>query len=254
MIVLHASRMSSTRKCAESYAHFNRGIQQNLFQKLLSFVAIKPGFKCLDIGCGTGNNTVHLADKVGTHGFVTGIDPDEDRINVAKEEYKRENVDYVVGKSTCLPPCNGGYDLVVSNCVMHWITYEEKIKTYTEVSKLLKDGGVFAICEVAHVPDGLDHRCILYDIHEFQGLVFHFLDIEENRKIFEDLEFEIVTMQNEIRTDVFESLGLFLDWATATVNQDVHKLYEQNKELITMDKDGSVISKNGLNYIIVRKL
>ena len=139
--------MSSKMKLAESYAHTSRSIQHKWFRRLLSLLDIRSGSKCLDIGCGPGYNTVQLTDKVGSQGSVTGIDPDEDRINIAKKYHNHENVNYIVGKSTCLPPSNEGYDFIVSNAVMHRIKYDEKIATYENVLRLLKVGGVFASCE-----------------------------------------------------------------------------------------------------------
>ena len=46
---------------------------------------IKPGYKVLDMGCGTGELTRFLAELVGEDGEVVGVDPDEERIRVAKE-------------------------------------------------------------------------------------------------------------------------------------------------------------------------
>ena len=99
---------STTLKLATSYALLNRTIQHRWFKNLLSRVYITPGFQCLDIGCGTGINTAHLAHRVGPGGSVTGVDPDSYRIQVAREEQACDNVNYVVAKSTCLPPREGG--------------------------------------------------------------------------------------------------------------------------------------------------
>ena len=46
---------------------------------------IKPGYKVLDMGCGTGELTRFLAELVGEDGEVVEVDPDEERIRVTKE-------------------------------------------------------------------------------------------------------------------------------------------------------------------------
>lgn len=43
--------------------------------RLASFWDIKPRAKVLEVGCGQGDCTVVLADKVGEHGHVDAVDP-----------------------------------------------------------------------------------------------------------------------------------------------------------------------------------
>ena len=250
--------MGSTQKLAVSYALLNKAIQHSYFKRLMSFLDIKPGSKCLDIGCGAGNNTAYLADKIGKKGFVTGIDPDEHRINIAKKEYQRENVDYIIGKSTSLPEQSGGYDLVISNCVMHWIEHNEKIQTYERVQKLLKESGVLAICEVASVPQSMGAFFPALSPEQRNAFNGHFLTIDENRAIFNALGFQIVKMEPFEPITKFQSLDDFLSWSTATTNDenvDYHKLYEDNKGIIDIpiNCDGTVDVNHNLNYIIANK-
>lgn len=250
--------MNSTRKLAEAYAHLNTQIQHKWFLRLLSLIDVQPGSKCIDIGCGTGINTAHLADKVSNGGFVTGIDPDENRINIARQQHHRENVRYLVDRSTCIPTLKGGYDLIVSNTAMHWVNYEEKAITYQKVFDGLKDGGVFASCEVAANPHNFATFLPVLSPELRERFNWYFLTIGENEKIFKDLGFEILTMENVLPTHVSESLDQFLSWSTATLNDeriDFHKIYEENKEKldVTIRNDGTVLSEFNVNYIVVKK-
>ena len=250
--------MGTARKLAESYAQANRLVQHNWFKRLTSFLDISSGSKCLDIGCGTGINTAYLADKVGKDGFVTGIDPDENRINIAKKEYQRENVNYVVGKSIDLPPYNGGYDLVISNAVMHWVKYEEKVKTYQRVHGLLKKDGVLAICEGASMIHNFAIFLHFLSPDQKAALPFHFLTIAENEKVFADIGFHAVRMEHFVSVDTCKSLDEFFNWSNATLNDrgiDFYKIYRENRDKIdiTVGSDGTVDVSANLNFMILEK-
>lgn len=60
---------------------------------LLDRVGIREGMTCLDVGCGGGDVTVLLADRVGPGGRVVGIDVDGPKIEVAREEARAEGRD-----------------------------------------------------------------------------------------------------------------------------------------------------------------
>lgn len=47
---------------------------------------VTPGAVCLDVGCGGGDVALELARRVGVHGRVVGVDMDEDKIRIAREE------------------------------------------------------------------------------------------------------------------------------------------------------------------------
>ena len=70
----------------------------------------------LDIGCGKGENAYDIAHKAKK---VFGIDIVENNIKIAKEKYKKENLDFLVGDAT---RCNFGekFDkIVLSNVLEH---------------------------------------------------------------------------------------------------------------------------------------
>ena len=50
---------------------------------------------------------------MGAEGKVVAVDPDEERLKLAKENYARDNIDYVNGDDETFP--DGPYDLVFAN-------------------------------------------------------------------------------------------------------------------------------------------
>ena len=58
----------------------------------------------LDLGCGTGELSAKLAELVGPEGMVIGVDPDKERIQLAKESYSQiENLSFVEGSAVNFP-------------------------------------------------------------------------------------------------------------------------------------------------------
>ena len=98
------------------------------------------GIKVLYLGCGTGYFSKILSDLVGPEGTVVGIDPDEERLKVAREKHIASNLKYLSGIAENIPGTD--YDLVFSNHVIHWC--KDKDLVFKQVHKSLKKGGKFA--------------------------------------------------------------------------------------------------------------
>jgi predicted methyltransferase len=45
--------------------------------ELLGLAGLRPGMRCVDLGCGGGEGTFELAELAGPGGFVVGVDMDE---------------------------------------------------------------------------------------------------------------------------------------------------------------------------------
>jgi ubiquinone/menaquinone biosynthesis C-methylase UbiE len=74
---------------------------------LLARLGIEPGMRCLDVGCGGGDVALALARLVGPEGEVVGVDLDEVKLGIAREEAKAAgvaNVEYRRGDVHELPP------------------------------------------------------------------------------------------------------------------------------------------------------
>jgi len=248
---------SVSTSSAEVYTALNVRVQEGLFLSLLSQLSIAPNFKCLDIGCGSGSSTVKLADKLSDDGHVTGIDPDTVRIALAKQQFQRKNVDYLLARSVELPSCESGYDLVVSNCVMHWINYDEKLETYRQILKVLKRGGIFASCEVSRLPEQVTGILSFAPEEVRNQARLHMITEEKNKEIFHELDFEIVKIEEVVEERTFQSIDTFFDLFSATFHGkiDVKKMYYDNCHQINLqlNEDSSITMRAPFNYIIVKK-
>src|SRR5215218_3216591 len=64
---------------------------------LFDRLGIGAGLRCLDVGCGGGDVTLELARRVGPRGRVVGVDIDEAKLDLARQEAAAQgiaNVDF----------------------------------------------------------------------------------------------------------------------------------------------------------------
>ena len=82
-------------------------------KSLLDRAGMRPGIRCLDVGCGAGAVTFRMAEAVQPTGRVTGIDFDERCVGLARLEAQRVgfDVDFRTGSASDLEDCSA-YDLV----------------------------------------------------------------------------------------------------------------------------------------------
>ena len=55
--------------------------------RMIDMLTLEKGITVLDLGCGTGYLTKVLLDKVGPEGKVVAVDPDGERLKIAREKY-----------------------------------------------------------------------------------------------------------------------------------------------------------------------
>lgn len=107
--------------------------------QLMKLLAIEKGNKVLDFGCGTGNLTKILADLVGPEGQVVGVDPDGERLKLARDLYSASNITYIQGSFESIPGTD--YDIVYSNYVI--MRCMDKDAVFKKMASVLKKGGKF---------------------------------------------------------------------------------------------------------------
>ena len=128
---------------AKYYDQLSDHFQQKLFLDLISGIEKKSGLKFLDLGCGTGKNTKILRNLTDSNGRVIAIDPNVERIKIAREKYEGNIVSFHCASGRDLLRYASDVDVVISNAVIHWIPREEKQFIFEAVYKCLKPGGKF---------------------------------------------------------------------------------------------------------------
>jgi ubiquinone/menaquinone biosynthesis C-methylase UbiE len=87
---------------------------------LLDTVGIAPGLRCLDAGCGGGDVTQELARRVGPDGAVVGVDFDETKLALAREDAARHGLTNVEFRQARVgdDALGGPFDLVYSRFLL----------------------------------------------------------------------------------------------------------------------------------------
>lgn len=104
-----------------------------------------PGARFLDVGCGTGNRSMKIAQRYGVKEFV-GIDHSTASLAVAEEVAREEGFDRftpVEGNILELPFEDGEFDVVVSWGVLHHTS--DPYRGLQEMVRVCKPGGYVGI-------------------------------------------------------------------------------------------------------------
>lgn len=110
-------------------------------------LAVKPGTRVADIGCGHGYFTFRLAARVGAEGKVYAVDIDREAINKVRERKEREKlgqVEPILGESAD-PHLPNDLDAVLIVDTYH--EFREYDQTMQAVFRALKPGGRLVIID-----------------------------------------------------------------------------------------------------------
>jgi 2-polyprenyl-3-methyl-5-hydroxy-6-metoxy-1,4-benzoquinol methylase len=62
---------------------------------LFARAEVRPGMRCIDLGCGGGEVTLEIARLTGPSGHVTGVDMDEVKLDLARQAAAERGIDNV---------------------------------------------------------------------------------------------------------------------------------------------------------------
>src|SRR5262245_21182776 len=135
-----------SRSLAETYDRVS-DLQFEGGKGLVEQLGLEEGARVLDVGCGTGRLAHWIAERVGRMGAVTGIDPLEERIHIARS--RGGNVRFEVGQAEDLRAFeDASFDSVCMSSVLHWV--EDKAKALAEVRRVLRPGGRLGVTTLPH--------------------------------------------------------------------------------------------------------
>lgn len=138
-----------------------------------------------DVGCGTGA----LCAVLGNRGLeVTGVDPAQKMLEVARTKVPNERVSFLVGDAVKgLPFADKSFDLVFTSHVAHGMRLEDRKLLYAELMRIAKRAVI--------VHDYNEKRAVLTTIVEWLEKGDYFGFIKRPKEEMEEVFPSITTIQ-----------------------------------------------------------
>jgi SAM-dependent methyltransferase len=110
---------------------------------------LHPGEVVLDLGSGAGADVLISARRVAPGGRAIGLDMTDEMLALARAnavEAGVDNAEFVKGYIEEIPLPDASVDVVISNCVINLAA--DKTRVLSEVARVLRPGGRFAVSDV----------------------------------------------------------------------------------------------------------
>jgi SAM-dependent methyltransferase len=107
---------------------------------LIDRAKAKTGERIIDVGCGCGDTSIALAQRVGRTGHVTGIDISAPMLAVARQRVAAgAPVEFLLADATVYPFASGDFDLLVSRFGVMF--FAEPAVSFANLRKALRPSG-----------------------------------------------------------------------------------------------------------------
>ena len=247
---------------AKGYGDLSRYSQTIYGKNLLEHIQVKSSDTVAAVGCGTGELAAYVAEQKVEGGKVVALDPDLERIAIAKEKFHGlNNVSFHEGTAVqVLKSRYEEFDVIYSNAVLHWIPVVDRLETFKAMYAALKPGGTSA----HHV--GTSERlkigrrlAVLATPEEIRKLMQTVspLTQEDIKEFAQKCGFEITCMEVVEEESKFPTVEEYLTWIEASFQGllKVKEKYYKHEPKISLDEseDGTVTEVTTLLRVVMKK-
>jgi SAM-dependent methyltransferase len=110
-------------------------------EAMLREVALQPGDRVVEVGCGTGRMTLPLSAM--TPARVTGVDTETRMLDVARGKDVAGRIEWIRGSAYRLPLDDGAAALVMMVMVVHLL--RQRVRAFAESRRILRPSGQLSL-------------------------------------------------------------------------------------------------------------
>lgn len=127
------------------------GREQAYREELLDVSGVVGGMKVLDVGCGTGTQTIAAHRRVQPQGFAVGVDASPKMLAAARRKARRarSEAEFKLADATALPFDDEVFDAVTMTTAVHMVDQAEQVDVLREAVRVLKADGTLSIIDFA---------------------------------------------------------------------------------------------------------
>ena len=200
------------------------------FFDLLALVEVRPSLRVVDLGCGTGELTRQLAERL-PDSQVTGIDSSAEMLSKAAA-HSTGRLRFEQGDQAQLA---GEWDLIFSNAALHWS--EDHLQLIPRLYERLAQGGQIAV----QVPSNHNHishqvyretaseepfRTVLNGFQRYAPV----LSIDEYARLFFQCGAENIVVFEKVYAHVLENSEAVVEWISGTALVPYFERLGEHKE------------------------
>lgn len=129
---------------------------------LLRRLGLRPGMRCLDVGCGIGAVTLKLARRVGPTGQAVGIDLDERCLELARQDATRHGLAPIFRAASAGDLGEDGvYDMVYSRFLLTHLP--EPVRAAERMVRAARPGGLVVVEDIEFAAHFCHPACPAFD-------------------------------------------------------------------------------------------